>query len=218
MWDMAPGGSWPGTDATVVEGLGMGACSYSVSSVESATVTLLHDGHNTITEISPQNYCVTTISGYATDISDITSYVENHASNARTQWGGIMLDEETGYGFSASQLETLNSDVKSTMQSTPGISWYFTENAPGEWSVATYHALGVSSYLAPQIYNTNDANTANSSCDTYGGNDCTNAVTIDNNLAAPWNSISYVTGLIEGTPFVNGWHNYVDFCNIWVPV
>jgi hypothetical protein len=215
MWDMAPGGTWPGTDATLVEGLGMGNCDYSVSSVEDATVTELNAGRNTVTEISPQSACAS-ISTYKTYFSDIEAYVEDHASNASGKWGGIMLDEETGWGFTAANYETLNSDVASVMGNTPGLSWYYTENAPEQWSVSTYNALVGDSYAAPQIYNTDDVDNANAACS--DDDDCINMVTIDDEFAAPWDEVSYVTGLIDGTPYQPGWDDNAFFSNIWVPV
>jgi hypothetical protein len=219
MWMMYPGGSWPGTDATVIEGLGMGNCSYSVSQVEDATVSQLDAGHNTITEVSPQNgddggACASR-SGYKTMLTDINSYVEDHASNASTDWGGFMLDEETGWGFTATQYEILNGNVASIMDNDPGVSWYFTENAPEQWSVSTYDALAGSSWLAPQIYNTSDADNANAACNDYEL--CTNAVSIWSQLAAPWDELDYVTGLIDGTPWnAAGWDSGAHFANIFV--
>jgi hypothetical protein len=214
MYMMYPGGSWPGTNATVIEGLGMGNCSYSVSQVEDATVTELDAGHNTVTEVSPQANCAS-VSQYQSDLQDISNYVEDNTSNASSQWGGFMLDEETGWGFSATQYEDLNSDVVGIMDNDQGIPWYFTEIAPEQYSVSTYNDLAGASWLAPQIYNTDDVDNANAACSTY--DDCINAVTVWTGDSSPWDEISYVTGLIDGKPWnLDGWADSAYFCNIFI--
>src|SRR5215469_10991296 len=95
MQDFAPGAGYPGTPGKVVEGLGLGRCRYSAAQIETATVNSIRNSYRTVTEISPQPYCVASgIAGYKSKIRAIYQYVESHAPRARTLWAGFMLDEE----------------------------------------------------------------------------------------------------------------------------
>ena len=79
----------------VVEGLGLGSCLYTVAQTEAATVASLNRSYRTVTEISPQSYCVGSgIAGYRAKIHSIYNYVEAHSSHAPAYWGGFMLDED----------------------------------------------------------------------------------------------------------------------------
>jgi len=218
MQDFAPGAGYPGTPGKVVEGLGLGSCLYSESRVEAATVNSIRNSYRTVTEISPQPYCVASgISGYESKIRAIYHYVENHAPRAAAYWAGFMLDEEPGFGFSASKLEALNRYVASLMNASPGLSWYFTENQPNGWILSTYNSIVGGSWLAPQVYSSSMANAVNAECSTYGR--CMNDVTVDGVASAPWNSPAHVTGLISGSSWhVGAWGSARLFCNIWVPV
>jgi len=218
MQDFAPGAGYPGTPGKVVEGLGLGSCLYSVAQVETATVNSLANSYRTVTEISPQPYCSASgISGYESKIRAIYNYVESHSAHAAAYWAGFMLDEEPGFGFSASQLEALNRYVGSLMNASPGLSWYFTENQPNGWSLPTYNSIVAGSWLAPQVYSTSMANAVNAECSTYGR--CMNDVTVDGVASSPWNSPAHVTGLITGSSWhVSAWGGARRFCNVWVPV
>lgn len=218
-WDMLderPGNGYPtGYNAVVVEGLGiLNGCAYSESSVEQATVNFINSGLQTVTEVSPQSGCGT-ISQYETLIQQIVSYVEAHSSNPGRYWAGIMLDEEPGFGFSVSQLEALNSYVANEMASTPGMSWWFAEDQPNGWYLSDYNALLGNSWPAPQVYSSSMATAVNDECSTYGN--CTDLVTIDSQLAYPWNDPSYVTGLVNGTPWENGYWGNGYWYNVWQP-
>jgi hypothetical protein len=215
MQDFAPGAGYPGTPGKVVEGLGLGSCLFSVSRVETATVNSLNKSYRTVTEISPQSYCGG-IAGYKSKIRAIYNYVEAHTARAAAYWAGFMLDEEPGFGFSASQLENLNGYVASLMNASPGLSWYFTENQPNGWSLSAYNSIVAGSWLAPQVYSTSMANAVNAECSTYGR--CMNDVTVDGVASAPWNSPAHVTGLISGSSWRVGAWGARRFCNIWVPV
>jgi hypothetical protein len=212
MEDVNPGSGAPGTDVIVVEGLGTStSCLPDVSEVEEATVAFLNSGHRTITEISPQSYC-NTLSNYESyKIAGIASYVEANSPYAVTLWGGFMLDEEPGFDFSASQLESLNSYTANVMSGTPGISWYYTENQPNGWALSTYNAILGSSYPAPQVYSTSMADSVNSECGTYDV--CINLVTYDGDAGSPWDNPVYVTGLVDGPCFYE-WSIYL--ANLWV--
>jgi hypothetical protein len=217
MRDFAPGAGYPGTAGKVIEGLGMGSCIYSVSRIEKATVRSLNRRYRTVTEISPQKYCVASgIAGYKRRIHAIYNYVEAHTSHAAGYWAGFMLDEEPGFGFRAIRLESLNGYVASLMNASPGVSWYFTENQPNGWRLSTYNRIGAGSWLAPQVYSSSMANAVNAECSTYGR--CMNDVTVDGVASSPWNSPAHVTGLIGGSSWHASRWGARRFCNIWVPV
>jgi hypothetical protein len=218
MWDTAPGGANPGVSAVVVEGLGMGNCPSSVAQIEAATIAFLNAGDRTVTEISPQSYCMGTegISGYEDRLRSINGDVMANAGNASSDWAGFMLDEEPGFDFTASQLETLNSYAKTLMDNDAGLPFVFTENQPNGWDLGTYKDIVSGTWLAPQIYSTSMADSTNSLCSTYSL--CTNDVTINDTDAAPWDEISYVTGLINGAPWSTPLWPGANYCNIWVPV
>lgn len=185
----------------VVEGLGSGSCSYSLSSIESMTVTYLNDDHPVLTELSPQSYCAS-LSSYESMVSSIESYVESHASNAGQFWGGIMLDEETGFGFSVSQLITLNQYTQGVMNTTPGSSFWFAQvfSGQGDWSQTDYDNILVNGYPAPQPATSYMVSLIN-------GAHTLNLVSWSATYPYPYNSESYDDGAIAGPPFNHDFYN-----------
>lgn len=220
MEDSRPGNGWPtGAGSAVVEGLGSLSCSYSSSSIQSQTVSWVNAGHWVSTEITPQSTCGS-ISQYESLLNGIKNYVEANATNPGSHWAGFMLDEESGYGFTVSQLETLNSYVESIMVNTPGMSWYFTEDFPngsgGDWNLAQWNGVLMNSWPAPQIYNSYMITFENNECSTYGN--CTNNVTIDSQEAYPWNDSTWVPAQINGTPWSTSyWNSSYYWYNMWRP-
>lgn len=212
--DAYPGNGFPASsNAVAVEGLGSLGCSYSASSIESATVSWTSLGERVTTEISPQSACGT-ISQYESLLSGIKTYVETYGTNPGTSWAGFMLDEEPGFNFTASQLETLNAYVETLMSGTPGMSWYFQEDQPNGWILSTYNTILGNSWPASQAYTSSMVGAMNSECTTYLK--CQNLVTIDSYLASPWNSPTYVTGLVNGTPWTNSyWGTNNNWYNYW---
>lgn len=209
-----PGTGWvSGENAQVVEGVGSLGCAYTESSIETATVNDINSGLQVVTEISPQTACGT-LSQYETLFSNIKSYVESHATNPGRYWAGFMLDEEPGFGFSATDLENLNKDVASLMAGSSGMSWYFTEDQPNGWLSGTYNSILGSSWPAPQVYTSSDATAVNNECSIYAN--CTNLVTVDPSETSPWNSPAYVTGQINGAPWNNAeWGTSGYWYNVW---
>lgn len=213
--DVSPGSSYPsGYQGVVVEGLGSNSCSYSLSSLEQSTVNFLNTPQNTITELSPQSYCAS-ISQYESMISSLINYVNSHASNAGNRWGGIMLDEEagsasdcsaSGFGFTASQIQTLNNYVYNAVLSTPGIEWFYTEDftPQGCWGQSTYDNIVANSYLAPQIPNSNMVSLAN------GSATCCQMVTWSSGYPYPYNSESASVNPINGSPFTEFGFNWAN--------
>jgi hypothetical protein len=217
MEDFAPGRAYDAHIGKVVEGLGLGSCPYTEGATAAATVASLSHSYFTVTEISPQSYCVGSVALYDAKIHALYVYVETHSSNARKFWGGFMLDEEPGFGLSASQIEAINRYVASLMNSSPGVSWYFTENQPNGWNLSTYNSIVEGSWLAPQVYSSSMAGAVNGECSTYGK--CTNDVTVDGAGSYPWYIAGYVTGLITGPAWeVAPWGSTRRWCNLWVPV
>ena len=202
--DVKPGAGAPGTPGIVVEALGMFSCSYSLSSAESATVNFINSGSATITEISPQSGCGS-LSQYESGFASIASYVEAHAPHYSTLWGGIMVDEEPSWGFTVSQLISMNSSLASTMANVPGIPWWYAENATwsGAWSQTDYDHIQNASTTStanaaescPQIYNSYMVGIANNS-GSYGM-----MVTWNGNAQYPFNSETYADGQINGWPY-----------------
>ncbi|HBQ94454.1 MAG TPA: hypothetical protein DD856_04825 [Sulfobacillus sp.] len=218
MEDVYPGyGSPSGANAVIVEGEGSLGCSFSESSIEQQTATDVNDNLQTVTEIMPQATCGS-LSQYESLLSNITSYVESHTSNPGRYWAGLMLDEEPGYGFSASNFEALNAYTYNAVVNTPGMSLFFTENQPNGWPTQTYAAINGygtswSTWPAPQAYTQSMVNAINTASSKY--NITPNLVTIDTYNAYPWNSASYVTGLVNGSPWSNGYWGNGYWYNLW---
>ncbi len=202
-----------GEQGVVVEGLGMGSCSYSLSSVESTTVTYLNDSKGTYTEISPQSHCAS-LSSYESMISSLISYVDGHSSHAGSLWYGVMLDEEPNFGFTVPQLQSLNSYTHNAVLYSSGLTWWSAENATwsGAWSQSQFDSLQSGSIPAPQVYNSYMAAIANGSGANY------QLVTWTTDTGSPWNSESYTTGAVHGAPWgqtENGTFYY--WANQWQP-
>jgi hypothetical protein len=217
MFDSHAGGSFPPNapytsgipGAIVIEGLGSAVnCNglhYSQSQIETSAVSWMNAAYNVVIEITPQSYCGT-VAQYESEFSGIESYVEAHASNAGYYWGGFMLDEEPGYGFSVASIEAMNAYVSNLMGGTPGMSWWFTENQPTNWSggLASYNGVIAGSWPAPQAYNDNFVAAINGECTTYGV--CVNLVTIESQFSYPWNDHWVTVPKVSGTPWrTNYW-------------
>jgi hypothetical protein len=195
-------GQSSGPQAYVVEGLGAaqgGSCTstnYTEAKIRDQAVSLLNGNHNTVIEITPQKYCAS-LTTYENLIDRLVTYVLAHTTNASTRFGGIMVDEEPAYGFSATELESLNHWLDQRLISTPGITWYFTEDQPNGWSLSTYDAILWNSSPAPQVYSQSMANAVNAECSTNFV--CQNLVTVGNiSNIAPWNSPSYTLPKVNG--------------------
>lgn len=211
MFDSHAGGSFPpnapytttGPGAIVIEGLGSAvSCTglyYSQSQIEASAVGWMNSYYNTVIELSPQSGCGT-LAQYESELSGIVSYVEAHATNYGQYWGGFMLDEEPGFGFSVSTIESLNNYASSLMANVPGMPWYFTEDQPTNWGgLANYNAILRDSYPAGQAYNDNFVSAINSECSTYGK--CTNLVTIESQFSYPWDDYLVTIPKVNGTPW-----------------
>ncbi len=189
-----------GASGIVVEGLGSGSCSYSLSSIETTTVYYINQGYLTWTELSPQSACAS-ISSYQSYVTSIISYVQANAANWGTYWDGIMLDEESGFGYSTTSLQTLNNAVDVDMSGTGGIAWWSTEDFSGtnNWSQSAYNGLVNGSFPAPQISTAYMVTLANSYLSSYGG---TTLVTWSTSYPSPYTNEAASTNAINGGPYV----------------
>ena len=212
--DWAPGNHSATTNGLQVEGLGGINCSYSQSSVEAAAVYDLNTlRHATIVEISPQSGCGT-ISQYETLISNINAYVVAHAPNHYVQlFGGFIMDEEPGFGFSYSQLVTLNEHVSSVVTSTSGSDWWYANqgNCSGCWTQSQYNTLTYYSghyngTPAPQVYNNFMRDQANNSGFNYQMVNCWSGAPYPYNQGCtvglyPHTNGSYAAQSVNGSPY-----------------
>lgn len=197
--DWAPNNVQYGANGIIIEGLGMFGCGYSLSSVKAATVQTINDGHATLTEVSPQSYCAS-LSQYEIAIGGLINYVEVYADDPGKYWGGVILDEEPGFGFSVSQLITLNQYVESKIATlASGATWWWTNigNCQSCWSQSQYTSLTTDAggYPAPQVYNDFMATQAN------GAGFTENMVTTSAEADYPYDSASYAIGKVYGQPF-----------------
>lgn len=212
--DVAPGMAAPSTNGVIVEGLGLfGTCAHRLAGLKSSTVQFINAGRATISEISPQGYCGT-LSQYQSAVTELINYVEANAPAASRLWGGIMLDEEPDWAFTVTQLQTLNTYVSNAMSNTPGISWWYTENATwaGGWSQSQYNSIVGGSIAAPQIYNSYMVAIANTSGKVF------QLVTSNANAQYPFNSAAYADGQINGAPYYQQFGTSYNFQwdNRWV--
>ncbi len=197
--DWQPGTYNTSTQGTVVEALGMGNCSYSLSSAETATVKYINNSKPVITEISPQSGCAS-LSSYESMITSLVNYVNAHASLASTYWGGVMLDEEPNYGFSVANLESLNNfAVNEVTGHVGGLAYLFLEDATwsGAWTQSQWNAIVNIGEPTPQVYNSYMAGIASN--DPLG----VNLVTWSPTAQSPFNSESYAVGQVKGGPYFN---------------
>lgn len=247
-YDSASTQGWPPTapytvyspTAVVVEGIyasTLSGCTgydnrYTPAKIESQTVYWLNNGFDVITEITPYNVpgslVCGTLSDYENVVNSITAYVEAHASTAApTHWAGIMLDEERTFwsGSYSSVLQTfksLTSYTHNVMSGTPGMSWYFLENQPNDFTLADTYALytsGGSAWLAPQVYQQTFLNATNQMCSSY--NKCVNMVTINSTLSTSWANYSWVVAQVSGSPWYSSystWGSGAGWWNEWRPV
>jgi hypothetical protein len=197
----------------VVEGVGMGRCSYSLSSVESATVRYIRARKPVWTEFSPQYTCAR-VGGYESMIRSIIHYVRSRVSlSALRWWAGLMLDEEPDFGFKPDKLIALNHYAVKQMLNVPGPALVFTEDAvfPRTWSQRKYDEIIAGTVPAPQVYNSYMVGVVNRSSPTE------NLVTWTNTMPFPFNHESYVTGRIHGKPYTYNFgtgHNW-KWSNQW---
>ena len=205
-----------GAVGVVVEGLGLLNCNAnppSLAQVESVTVEYVNANIPTVTEISPQSACGTE-SQYQTLLSQIQTYVQDNsnATSLATYWKGFMLDEETGFGFTPSQIESLNSYASSLTSQLNTIAYVMGEifscpaGEAGCWSQGDFNSIAESTIASPQI--------ATPAMVTFTNNFVADvghvvAVTWSPGYSSPYNSESYDSGAVNGTPWYQ-WGQYLS--------
>jgi hypothetical protein len=225
MEDAAPGGSYtPGVGTAVVEGeegdlANNGGCPYGWGSALVSTVNLLNAGARTVTEFTPVSACAPggSIQQYEALAASFAYLVFQDSSNASSGWGGIMWDEEPGYGFGTSDLEALNTYTAGVMDGYPGPCWLFSEDQPNGWYESTYNAIinAGNSYPAPQVYSDSMAAAVNGSSPTLGEN----MVTTWTGAPGPYggvNGAAYALSQINGSAWSGvGLYGYNYWYNIY---
>jgi hypothetical protein len=201
------------SQGVVVEGVGSGACAYSFSSIEKATLRYVRAKKPVWTELSPQSHCAS-LASYKSMIRSLDHYVESRApSDAKTYWAGVMLDEEPNFGFSVSSLISLNKYAIAHTGKLPGVTFVSTEDATwsGAWSQRQYDNIVHGTLAAPQVYNSYMVRITNNS---HQGE---NLVTVNPAMPHPFNSASYVTGKIKGFPYSEPFASKkeVNWYNVW---
>ena len=183
----------------VVEGVGSGACAFTLASIKAATVHYIRKDKPTWTELSPQSGCAT-LAGYKSMIHSIITYVEARVkAKAATWWAGFMLDEEPNFGFSAAQVISLNTYALSQANKLPGRTTVFTEDATwvGGWTQSQYKRIIGSTVDASQIYNSHMVTVVNN----LGKS--TTMVTWTRTMPPPFSTRAGASGKIKGKPYSN---------------
>jgi len=158
-----------------------------------------------ITELTPQSICATE-SAYEAMVDSIAAYVAANVSadHAGQYWAGIMLDEETNFGFTAPQMLALNQHTYNTMAATPGYSFWYTELfTDGGWTQADYAALVAGSRASPQVA------TARMVADVNAAQSSSNNVTWSTGYPYPYNSRAYAAGSINGGAYDHNFYNNI---------
>lgn len=186
----------------VVEGLVYGCGTPTALQTAQATVYWLSQGWAVWTELSIYAYCGKTISQVESDLVTITSYVLSNApSGSLSRWLGIMLDEESSYGFSVNQLVSLNSYVANVLNAfTASPTWLATESfsGQGDWNQNEFNAVTYVSYPAPQIASDYMVTLTNSFYQSFG---TPTLVTWSTVYPSNYNSKTESVTPINGTPY-----------------
>lgn len=169
---VAPGARSLSHAGVTVQGLGMDGCDSRRVPAEQDAVYYVDNSMPVWLEISPQAGC-TSISGYESEISSILSYVNSNTGDTQegNYFDGIMVDEEDGFGFSVSQLTTLNQYLENQVATTPGHTFWSLEgfvanggNADGcDWTFSQYKSVLIDGYQAEQAEHQCNINLLNSS-------------------------------------------------------
>lgn len=209
----------PSHAGVVVEALGMGSCDPRLSGAETMTVQYIDNDIPVWTEITPQDYCGS-VSYYKGVAQTLANYVETYANQTKASkyWAGLMMDEEDGYGFTVSQLASINTGVQNVMDGTLGVSWWSLEGFVGngshpdgcDWTHSDYSSVLQQGWQAQQIVHQCNANLVD-----YGATDT--AVTWNANYPAPGESESSASGAVSTAAYhvVLGQYAYY-WSNHWV--
>lgn len=161
--------------------------------------------------MTPQSSCSSNLQDWRNVILQIVTIVENSAPNAGTLWGGIMIDEEDGFwaGDSVTAFQDLNPSVETLMNTTPGISWFYTESFTAQaWSTGQFVAITGASIPAPQVATDYMLGLANAWQAQTG---LPVLVTWSVIYPQPYDTMYYPTYLVTGSPY-NQWGLNLSNC------
>ena len=136
-----------------------GACTgATVAHVESATKYWLDAGRAVATELTMLPSCGS-VSQLITLMSDIANYLKPDPNFTRL-WNGFFLDEESGYGFSATDITALNDGCWNNVISLiPGASncfgQIFLSTGAAGWTSTNFARSLQNVTPAPQVYTSN---------------------------------------------------------------
>lgn len=187
----------------VVEGVGDGCAAATLQQIQEATVYWLNQGWQVWTELSIDSFCGKTISQYQNDVAGIIGYTYGHAPAQASRWRGIMLDEESAYGFTVAELTSLNGYVLTALNAYAlPPAWLSTEvfTGQGNWSQGQFNTIVYGSYPAPQIASDYMVQVTNSFYQSFG---TPNLVTWSSTADYPqdYNSESESVTPTNGTPY-----------------
>jgi len=187
---------------TVEEGDDFCEESNGLGRLETTTVATLAAGKAVVSELPIDAHCSYTISQDEGFVSSLVSYVEAHGPAYTQKWFGVMLDEESAYGITAANLESLNAWMHTKMSGVTGVATVYSEIFRGEndWGTGqagqnVYNAVISGTQPAPQVstsYMVTYVNAANSA---------PNLVTWSYQYAPPYNNQAASVNPINGIAY-----------------
>jgi hypothetical protein len=204
----------------IVEGRGMGpSCGTSQQQadptgylvVAQQAVGYLNNNKATVVEISPQPGCHS-ISQYEAILTNITNYIEAHASSTYVKWwGGFQFNEEQDFGYNTVSLATLNQDSYNLTSTVPGQAESILQgfaDSPGGWAQSSWN------YVLGSLQSGGDpGNTYTAGLMSAGSG--SNLVSWQPLAKPPWNSQSYVEGLVTTTPWAAQFGSTANYTLWW---
>ncbi len=202
-----------GADGIVVEGvtpLGVGGpavcgTSPSVPQIQQATKYWLEAGWDVWTEISVHAACGGTFQQHQFILYAIIHYVKDNVDPALLgNWLGIMIDEESAWGFNQVALFALNQWLENELSVTlPPPSWWSAEvfAGQGDWTQEQYNYIVGGSYPAPEIATNYMVQLANSYQATYGNTTLVTWSSGPLGYPPPYNTQAASVNAVNGPPF-----------------
>lgn len=189
--------------------------------LETSTVASLAAGKAVVSEIpidAHWGYSIATWEGY---VNFLVSYAEAYGPRINRKWFGVMYDEESAYGVTASDLETLNAWTHNKMAGVPGNAWVFSEIFRGQddWGTGqagqnVYNAVISGTQAAPQVSTSYMVQYVNAS-------NTVNLITWSYHWAAPYNSQAASVNPIAGAAYYGCSYSTGNACaymsNEWAP-
>jgi hypothetical protein len=147
-------------DGVVVEALGMDGCDSRRLPAQADIIYYIAHHEPVWLEVSPQSACAS-VATFTSEIQGMLNAINSGTADAdEGLWfAGVMLDEEDGFGFTVSQLVSLNTAVQNAVATHPGHTFWSLQgfvanggNANGcDWTNAQYDSVLLAGYQAQQI-------------------------------------------------------------------